>query len=103
MTSDRTQGMTQSSDRGGLGWILERGSLPREWLSTGWAPQGSGHSTEPARVQAVSGQCTQMHGLIFGLSSVEPLDSMILTGLFQLQIFYDFMSFILVHLWYNFL
>uniref|UniRef100_A0A8C3DHQ6 alpha-glucosidase n=1 Tax=Corvus moneduloides TaxID=1196302 RepID=A0A8C3DHQ6_CORMO len=31
--------------RGGLGWMLEKGSSPRGWLGTGTAPQGSSHST----------------------------------------------------------
>lgn len=55
----------------------------------GWAleqpHQGSGCSTELPRVQEVSGQCSQTHGLIFwGLSCVEPgVDMMVLKGLFQ--------------------
>lgn len=50
MTSDRTRGMTQSSDRGGLGWILERvssnqgsgsalGGLPREAVTAPSLPE----------------------------------------------------------------
>ena len=35
------------------------------------APQGSGHGTELVRVQGVSGQCSQTHGLIFGWCCME--------------------------------
>ena len=50
------------------------------------APQGSGHGTELVRVQGVSGQCSQTHGLIFGWCCMEQG-----VGPFQLGIFYDSM------------
>jgi len=54
------------------------------------APQGSGHSPEPVRVQGMSGQCSYSYGLVLGSpESSRELDSMILMGSFQLMIFYD--------------
>ena len=38
------------------GWALEQ------------APQGSGHSTKPGRIQEMFGQCSQAHGVILGVS-----------------------------------
>lgn len=48
------------------GWILRKGSSP-EGMGMEQAPQGSAHG----RIQEVSGQCSQTHGLIFGLSCME--------------------------------
>ena len=53
-------------------------------------PQGSGHGTKLNRVQEVSGQHSQMYGLILGgpVWSQE-LDLVILMGPFLLRIFCD--------------
>lgn len=55
-----------------------------------YAPQESGHDSELARGQEISGQCSQLHALIFGgpVWSQE-LNSAILLGPFQLDIFND--------------
>jgi len=50
-----------------LDWILRKGSSP-EGMGMEQAPQGSAHG----RIQEVSGQRSQTHGLIFGRSYVEP-------------------------------
>lgn len=44
---------------------------PRGWLGTGQAPQDSGHSTKPDRVQEAFGQWSQEHGVI-GMLCVGP-------------------------------
>ena len=45
---------------------------PEGGRALGQAPQGSGHSIEPAGVQEAFGQLAQALGLIFGWSYVEP-------------------------------
>lgn len=40
--------------------VSRKGSSPQGWLSTGMAPQGSGHGTEPARVK----KCLDMLSVI---------------------------------------
>lgn len=53
------------------------------------ALQGCGH--KPDGVQETLGQCSQDHGVIFGVCIVQgqELDSVIFVSLFQLRIFYD--------------
>ena len=59
---------TGEGQAGGEGKVLHRDG---GW-ALGQAPQGSGHSSEPAAVQETFGQCSQTNGLIFGWSCVEP-------------------------------
>lgn len=66
--------------RGGLGWILVKGSSFRGWLGAGTASQGSGHNIKSDRAQEASGQHSQEHGVTLKDSAVEgqELDWMIL-------------------------
>lgn len=69
------KGMAWSSDRGSLRWILRKCFSPRK---RGWAleqaPQGSGQSTNPDRVQDAFEECSQAHGIGLGVSCPGPGD-----------------------------
>jgi len=55
-------------------------------------PGSSGHGTKPVRLQGASGQCSSSYGLVLGSPARNrELDSMILLGPFQLEIFCDSM------------
>jgi len=59
-------------------------------MSLEQALQGTGQSTKPVRVQGASGQRSQSYALVVGSPTrSRELDSMILIGASQLEIFYD--------------
>uniref|UniRef100_A0A8C3C3U0 3-hydroxyanthranilate 3,4-dioxygenase n=1 Tax=Cairina moschata TaxID=8855 RepID=A0A8C3C3U0_CAIMO len=58
-TATGPEGTAWSWDRGGSGWGLGKGSAPRGGRALRQAPQGSGHSTEPAGVQELFRQSSQ--------------------------------------------
>lgn len=64
-------------------------------LTTRALEQRNGHSSKADRVQAVSEQCSQWYGLVLGSPAANrELDSMILMGACQLEIFYSFTLYI---------
>lgn len=60
------EGITWGTVRGGLVWILGKVLHPEGSWALKQAPQGSGHSTKPDRVEEELGQCGQAHGVTLG-------------------------------------